>query len=229
MLKLIYMQPTQSYNPAPPDPSSAPPENPYDFFLQDGENQKKSGKFNLPGGNSTTQRILIIVGGGIVLILIGIIIMSFLSSGNKSNSTQLLEIAQQQTEIIRVANIGLKEKSVRSTDTLELASNTTLSVQSSQNQVVGILTKSGTKVNSKLLGIKQNAKTDATLSSAAQSNNYDSVFVTTLQKELQTYQLSLKNAFNSSPKASDKKILSDAFKGTGILLGDINTINQAGQ
>jgi hypothetical protein len=217
------MQPNQPYTPNPLPPAPTPPENPYDFFLKDNGNQPTPGKFNLPNGNSTKQRALLIVGGGLLLLIVGLLFMSILSSGSKSNTTLLLEVAQEQTEIVRVANLGILEKAVRNSDTINLATNTALSVESSQQQVIGILTKSGSKVNPKQLAMKKNVKTDAALSSAAQSNNYDAVFVDILQKSLKNYQRILKNSYDATKNPVDRKVLSDAFKGTGILLGNTET------
>lgn len=213
------MQPNQPYNPVPP--AAPPPEqNPYDFIMNSGVDPKKSGSFNLPSGNSTKQRILIVGAGLLLLIFLGIFLLMFLSSGKQSNSVALMELAQEQTELIRIADAVSKETAVRSEDTRVLAMNTSLSVNSTKKEVVAIITRSGKKAEPKQLGLLKNGKTDTLLETAKQNNQYDTTALQILQNGLKAYRAKLKTTYELIGNDKDKKVLSDAYKGVGLLLGD---------
>lgn len=215
------MQPNQTYS---PDPAPQPPEqNPYDFIMNSGEPPKKS-PLGLPSGNSTLQRILLVGGGLVVLIVVGVLLMSVLTAGSKSNSEQLLTLAKTQTELVRIADLAAKEPSVRNESTRILAVNTSVSVNSTKQKVIGMITKSGKKADPKQLALSKNAKTDATLASALQNNQYDEVVTQELITELKNYRLQLKTSYDAVSSKQDKQVLSDAFKGTSLLLGN-NTTN----
>ncbi len=208
------MQPNQPY--APPPPQQVPEQNPYDFIMNSGEPVKKS-PLGLPSGKSTLQRVLIFGGGILVLFIIGIFFMSFLGGGT-SNTETLLSLAQDQTEIVRVADIIAAETSLKSQSTRALAQNTSLSVSSSKQQVVAIITKSGKKVNAKQLGLSKDAKIDESLKTALSTNQYDEVANQILITKLKKYRDTLKTSYDAVSAQSDKQVLSDAFKGTNLLL-----------
>ncbi|MDQ5885909.1 MAG: hypothetical protein QG628_306 [Patescibacteria group bacterium] len=215
------MQPNQTYS---PDPAPLPPEqNPYDFIMNSGEPQKKS-PLGLPSGNSKLQRILIVGGGLVVLLIVGVLLLSMLTAGSKSNSEQLLTLAKTQTELIRIADLAVKEPSVRNESTRILAVNTSVSVNSTKQQVISMITKSGKKADPKQLALSKNTKTDAKLETALQNNQYDEVVTEELITELKNYRLQLKTSYDAVKSKQDKQVLSDAFKGTTLLLGN-NTAN----
>jgi hypothetical protein len=173
-------------------------------------------KFNLPGGNGA-GRILVLIGGvGFVLIVI-IILFSVLFGGGNETGQKLLNIAQTQTEIVRIATDA--QSKARSGATLNLANTVSLSVTSSQNQITPLIKKYGAKADTKLLGLKHSAKTDQQLEAAIQSNQYDAVFTTVMNGLLKDYQSQLKTAYSSLTKPTDKQALKTAYDGTGLLLG----------
>lgn len=210
------MQPNQPY--APPPAQTTPEQNPYDFIMNSGDAPKK-GPLGLPGGSSTMQRMLIVGGGLVILLIVGTLLMSVLAGGGKSNSAQLLTLAQTQTELVRVSENIAKEPKLANENTRILALNTSLSVGSTKQQVLGMITKSGKKVKDKELGISKNSKTDSALAAALQNNQYDEVAVKILNTELKSYRLQLKTSYGAVSSNADKQVLSDAFKGAGLLLG----------
>ncbi len=189
---------------------------PYAFIMNAGQPAPKSKlPLPLPKGNSTFQRVLIAAGEFFVLLILGLIVLS-LFSGN-GNKDKLLSLAQEQTEIIRVADLAKSERTIRSTTTSNLASSTSLSVGSSRQKVLKLL--SGKKVNEKSLALTKNAKTDTELTTAATNNQYDEVFTQILTDELKTYQSNVKQLYTSSKNSKEKAVLEEAYNGTVILLG----------
>lgn len=208
------MQPQSSF---PTTPPPAPQQNPYDFIMNDAPQQPKK-PFTLPTGTSKTKKLLILGGGGIVGLILIFMVISLLFGGSGKNQ-ELLTIAQEQVEILRVTELAKNERAVRDSTTQALIANTSLSVQSSHQQVLALLKKSKVKTNDKILALKKNSKTDAALVAAARNNNYDEVFVAELQKLLTQYRNDLKKLYPTASK-TQKPVLEAAFKGTVILLGE---------
>lgn len=174
--------------------------------------QKRSG-FSLSGGKN---RILILIGGGIVILGVGIILVSLLFGGNGENSQKLLGIAQTQTELIRLAEQA--KGKARTSAAVNLATTVSATVTSSENQTLPIVKRSGAKTDVKTLALKRTAKTDQQLASAEQSSQYDTVFITVMTTQLQSYQTQLKDAYASLKKPTDKQVMKSAYDSTTLIL-----------
>lgn len=202
----------------PPAPPPVPPadhggQNPYAFLF---EEKKKSKKTMLPRTDSKKQRIIFVIAGLTVLLILMTLVMNFLGKASGQNITDLKTVAKQQTEIIRIANIATTKS--RDTKTNNLALTTSLSLTSSQTEVLAILKDSGEKMSVKDLAMNKNSATDAALTKAEQSNNFDSVFIEEITRQLREYQASVKKAFDSSSKKTDQATLQKAYNQVDSLL-----------
>lgn len=213
-----YQAPQVPQTPQTPLPQHDPsdPNNPYGFIMDSGA-QAPKGKFNLPQGNSTMQRGLIFGGGFVGLIVVGLILLSLFSGGG-GHSAELLSLAQEQTEIVRIANLAENERTIRDSTTSNLASSTSLTVSTSLNQTLGLI--KGKKPNDKELSLKKSAKTDTLLTTAAANNQYDEVYVGTLKTKLKSYQSDVKKLYTGNNSKNEKAVLESAYNGTVILLGE---------
>ncbi len=187
------------------------PSNPYDFITNPVNQPKKS---LLPTGKVGR---LIIVGVGLVLLLmLFIIVVSLLGSSDKALKADYAELTQQQTEIIRVSTLG--SSSARESSTKNIAINSKLTVSSQQNEILPLAKKAGAPTDTKSLALGSNSKTDQTLESAEQSNQFDQAFSKVLLESLQVYQKQLKKLHDASENQSTKAILSKAFNSVNDLL-----------
>jgi hypothetical protein len=204
------MQPS-SPSPAPPPitPGGQKPGQ-YDFLFQEPPKKSRFG-LNITG---TKQRILVVAGGAVVLLILIIMAFSFLGSGNKANQALLLSVAQKQTELIRIADLGAQK--AHSTTAKNLAVTTAASLTTDQNALLGVMSP---KPKAKELALGKNSNTDKLLSTAEQNNQFDEVFVTELQKELLSYQKLLKQARDSTSSKKTKAILSDEYTHASVLAG----------
>lgn len=205
------MQPNQ-----PTPPTQAPAPNPYDFIMNPQEPQKQS-LFNFSGKKS----IFILLGGGIFVIIIIFMLFSLLFGGSGANGEKLLEIAQTQTEIIRLTEDARNK--ARSSTTQNLANTVNMSVTTSKNDLLPIVKKNGGKTDAKLLVLKKSSKADAQLAAALQSNQYDSVFITIITAQLQEYQKQLKDMYPVLSKPADKQVIKTAYDGTTLILTNVKT------
>lgn len=192
------------------DQQAPPSGNPYDFILNPQQQPKRS---FLSGGPS---KLLMIAGGTLLLIIILSIVLSLLFSGG-GQAGQLKEIAARQEEIVRVAELGLKE--AKSPDGLSLATTVSLSVATDQSKLLGALEKSGIKVEPAELNSKKDAETDELLKNAAANNRYDEALTEILTDQLNDYLKLLRSAHQANPDTDTKTALESSFDNASALLG----------
>jgi hypothetical protein len=203
------MQPTTPPAP-PPAPLPQKSDNPYDFIMSSPQKQKKgfSGGFK--------QRLIIVAGGGVILLIVAIILVSILGSSGKSGTENLISLAQQQNEIVRITEIAKSKATISITK--NYAITTQLSVSSSQAQILEQLQKSGHKLKPAQLTLKQNSNTDKQLDNAATAGNFDKTFEEILQKELASYRIAVQNAYKNATRTSERQLLEASFISVSTLL-----------
>lgn len=176
------------------------------MFMRFGQNQDAAYYGEPSKGWGLKKRLIIIVGGAIGLILIFALAFTFLSGNGETTAKQTLKMAQQHTELIRIAEMGAKQSVAQ--DTKNTATTVKLVLQSSQSQITAIASR-GQKVSSAQLSGSKNTKTDTLLETAKQNNRFDEAFLETLYAQLKTYQKSLKSTASLLSSAKDKQTLND--------------------
>ena len=206
---MVLMANTPPPAPPPMDMSGSGGQSQYDFFLKDRPKQRKG--LNL-GGGSFKNRLFIVAGGALSLLIILILFMSLVFGGSDVKQ-QLFELAQEQTEIVRVSDIGIEK--ARGSAAKNLATTVKYTVTSSRNDVLAIIKKKSTD---KSLRTAKNSATDKTLESAATNNNFDAVFTETMATSLKAYQANIKKIYDTTGNQKTKDVLSDAFNSVNVLL-----------
>lgn len=188
--------------------------NPYEFILSGNQAPRRGLS---PGGLGKQAVIFLAI--AIVIGLIAIFILfRLVLGGGESSAKNLLDIAQQQAEIIRIADDG--EEKARSTQTRALAATTKLSLTTAQSQILELLKKQGQKPGVKELGVKKSTKTDDTLTRALQNNRYDEAFTEVIAELLTIYRKSLAQAYEQTASKKDKEQINDMYKQAGLLVGE---------
>ncbi len=218
-----YQQPVPGPNPVPqmpvqnvqntPNPGPGMPgHNPYEFIMNPAPPPKKP--LALPG-NSLMHRIAIV--GGIVttLIVLVVVVLSVLSGGSKEKNTDFLAIAQQQTELIRVATAG--STLVTALPAQNLAQNVQASVTSQNNELLAYLKSNGQKISVAQLAAKRSKTTDDALAAAKSNNTYDAAFTAEIQTELDAYMNSLQKAYKLNPGPKANTLLSSQYEAAKLL------------
>lgn len=202
-------------NTAPPAPPpyqpGTPSNNPYDFIT----NPPESPKRGLFSGGSKNQRVLLIGGLATVLLTIGVLIAAVLSSSDSGVKQDYLSLIQQQAEIVRISEIG--EETAHDTTAKNLAITTKLSVSSDHAATLAIAKKAGAPTDIKSIALGKNDKVDALLTDAEQVNQFDEVFIKTMDELLSTYQQLLKKLYNQSTNPDTKKTLQHAYNNALLL------------
>ncbi len=203
----------------PAQPPVAPSEGhhpDYEFIMNPGAPKKKG---MLAAGGSTGQRVMIVIGLVVFLLIIFVLFLSFLSGG-KDSSQKLLGLAQEQTEMLRISDVGIIK--ARESTAKDLAVDTRLTIQTDHNNTVDRLSKLGKKANAKELGLKRSSQTDQALDSAAINNKFDEEFIKIIQAQLTAYRTNLKDAFDSTSSKVEKEFLEAGYASTNLLLKRIS-------
>ncbi len=197
----------------PEQPGAPPSGNPYDFIVNPAKQPKQS-KFASGNGSSFALRIAVIVGiAVVVMIIVGVGIN--LLFGQKTNAAVLVDIAETQSELVRVA-----AQSDQASDqvVLNAATNTRYSVLTQQKLMLLFLTQHKQKVSPKQLLLKKDLTTDQQLAAAHAASTYDAVFTRIMVGQLQDYSTALSQAFKNATSASERKLLKDDYDQVQLLL-----------
>ncbi|MEK7602797.1 MAG: hypothetical protein AAB459_00950 [Patescibacteria group bacterium] len=201
------MNPQQVPSSPPPIPGSRPTSghNPYEFIMI--EKSPKNGGL-LPPIGSKTGRIVVFVIGLVILLILGLVVWSLLVSGGRGDVKLHLTLAQQQSELIRVANIGVDKS--KSSQVKNLSTITSQTLTSDTAALAAIQKKQGIKLDKKEIALGRNKKNDTALTEAEQKNKFDEVLSQILVRDLAAYQKSLKElqaSSNGKTEAQVKKLI----------------------
>jgi hypothetical protein len=166
-------------------------------------------------GRTPAQRAIIIGVGVLLLIIIALVLSSLFNSASNAQKDRLGELAQTQTELIRVATIADKQSS--DIDTRASAITARFAIETDLQETNQMLATRGTELNSKVLSLKENEKTDTLLEEAFANNRFDETFNSILEQQLEDYQSLLQSVY-SSGSSGEKEILQQNYEDTSLLL-----------
>lgn len=132
-------------------------------------------------------------------------------------TNQLVVIAKQQNELIRIADIGTEK--ARVADAQNLAMTTKLSLSSQQQNLLGIVGNNGRKLSNNELNESKDASNDRLLNEAEQNNRFDEVFIELLESELLAYQKNLEQVYRQTPDQSTRQALASHYESASLLAG----------
>lgn len=183
----------------------------YGFIMNpDSAPQKKGG---LPSFKSFSKKQLaLIAGGGLILLLILITVASSLMNSGPTNQDHLAAVAVQQSEIIRISDMAVKD--ARGVEARNMAQTVQLSLRSDQSTLTAVF--KAQKV--KLPKATENAKNTQTLTAAQQNNRFDEVYLDLIQKELVEYQKKLNTAHSTSVNTTLKEAMKIQYDNASTLI-----------
>jgi len=185
--------------------------NPYEFIIAPSTAKKKPVSI---AHLSFMKQLAVVIGGLVVLLIVAAVVISSLAP--KSSVPGLTAVAQRQQEIIRIATSAQQQNT--SVNTSNFVTNAELTMISSQTQVLTYLQAHNAKLNSKILALDADPKTDSLLTNAAAANNYDSTVISTLDTQLTTYLNLLKTTYRQTGSATAKQLLQKQFSAAHDLL-----------
>ncbi|HSX46414.1 MAG TPA: hypothetical protein VLF87_00260 [Patescibacteria group bacterium] len=190
--------PPQEAPPAPPP--MTPQHNPYQFITNPNKPARRSGFVG-----SLKQRLLIAFVGLAILLIVAVLVINLLSSGGNGPKEEYVSLLQQQTELVRVSDIGTQK--AHGADAKGLAITVKYTMESQQPTLIKLAKKTGADTSTKTLGAGKNSQTDSALTTADQTNQFDAVFTKTVQDALRKYTQTLTKLNSESSRASTKQTL----------------------
>jgi hypothetical protein len=193
-----------------------PNQDQYNFIMNPDTGPQPKGL--LPSGFNLGKKQLIILGvvGVILLGIIGTLLYSLANSG-PTNKDQLVGVALEQNELIRVSEVAIKE--AKGTQARNLAMTTKLSVRSDQSSLVAALRAQGVKLNANQLRGGKKAENDRKLTEATQNNRFDEVYLDLIQKALVTYQRNLNTAYKTTVSPRLKETIKAQYQHASLIIG----------
>jgi hypothetical protein len=196
--------------------------NPYDFIMNppSPDTQHPLGGLPLPkiGGKSLGLQIGVLVGGAVILMIILAIIVSALT-GNNLNTTDLIDLAAQQAELIQTANTG--NGIVTQSSNQDLSINAVATITTDNNALLSFLTSEGVKPSPKQLAADLSAETTLQLQNAQANSTIDVVFAQVMQNELQTYASNIQKDYNEATNHALRQLLQTDYTQAELLLKEI--------
>jgi hypothetical protein len=196
--------------------------NPYDFILNPPKPTHRHPLGGLPlpriGGRSLFMQIIVLVGGAAIVMVIIAVAISALT-GNKLNTTDLINLAAEQTELISVSTAGGGMVSQASNQ--QLAINTRLTLETDNRVLLSFLASDRTKVSTKQLGVDANAEIPVELQNAQQSSTVDTVFAQIMQSQLQSYASNIKKDYAEATNSTLRQLLSVDYTQAELLLKQV--------
>ena len=204
----------------PPQPGQTPggPHDPndYDFILNPAAAPKKS-LFNF--GGSFAMRLIAILGGLFILVAILAVLINTMSSSG-FDKPGMLAIAQDQTEILRLIDVG--EKEAKSQALKDFNITAALSLESSQATFVTYLSSNNVTLKSKDLALNADSSTDTQLDTAVSGGTFDTTYTGIMDKQLAEYQADLSAAYKKAG-AKGKAILQAEYNNAKLLRTQLNS------
>ncbi len=188
-------------------------------FITNPQQPKRPSLFNF-GAGSKTLRIAVVLGGFFLLLILFIGFKNILSSSNKSTPA-LVSIAQDQQELIHLAQNGT-QNAVGST-TKNFSQTAALSLQSEKQQLLVYLKGNGRKVGTGELNLNVSKATDSQLTAAVSASNFDPTFTSLMKTKLTAYQQALKTAYGLEKGPKGRALLNDDYAASQLLLQQLGS------
>lgn len=184
--------------------NGTPPPDDYDFIMNSGASKKPA----IKGPSSATGKLILIAVGVILLIILVTFGFSLLNASSNKQKENLLQVAELQTEIIRVIDNG--NNNVASTDLLNRTTTLRAVVSTSQKETLQALTNRGSKIKDKDLSKGEDSGNDAKLEQGLSVGKYDQTYEQVLDSLLSDY-VSKLNAVYEAGGPKEKAFSSDAY------------------
>lgn len=175
------------------------PENPYNFIMDPSKPKHPAG----PGGGK--NKIIVMIAMGLVMIAVLSIGYVLLTSIGKANNDDLITLRTQQTEILRVIELGKKDLADASLK--NKLTSMQVFIASDGVQLNDLLSQRKVEVTKEQLAIKKDSDTDSTLEKAKQEGALDSAVLDVVSKQSNDYYDTLVEALSEATTTKEKDLL----------------------
>jgi hypothetical protein len=177
---------------------------------------------------ANVSRTKLLVAGivGILFIMIISTVIGLSMSGGTAATAGLIDVASQQTELIRLGEEGGKK--AQGPEARYLAATIKLTAQNDLNNSLALLKSQNIKGVDKQLGGARNPKVDQALTTAEQNNRFDEIYMEVMRAALKSYQTKLKAANAIAETTGEKKVLAESYLHINMILDGVNSAGATG-
>lgn len=179
----------------------------YDFIMSD---RKPAPKPNPLANVSKQGKILIIAGAAVGLIILVAIVSAIFFSNRNEPSQSVVAVAAKQTELIRIAGLGIKGSKTNGVAQV-LATNTQQTIQTDQAALIKSLSAQGYKLGAPQLNTSKDPTFDESMKQARLANTFDESFTAKLRLKLVAYQKAVKLAYDQESNPRTRQTLSECY------------------
>lgn len=185
----------------------------YDFIMQ--ANKKKK-RFSFGGSSGNKRSLLVIIGMGVAALLVLVFVYNLVFGGGDKNVKQLITLVAEQQEIVRIADIGVKD--AIGTEAKNLAVTTSASVATQQKEMIAFLVKQKQKITKEQLAVQRDKSVDKALTEALENNRFDEEFIEIIKENLADYSAHLEYNYELFKNKTIKTMLKTSYDSSQNLL-----------
>jgi len=197
-----------------PPPASSYPTG-YDFIMNPNQPAPQS---RLPGGNSRLMRIVFASAGLLVLLIAFAVVKNLVAP--KANLTPFISLAQQQQALIHILDSTDNQPGLTVTNQNFIAT-ASLSLGTSQSQLLSYLNQNHTKLPVKQLNLKVSSTIDQQLKDAAAATTYNNTFKDIMQAKLTSYTTDLQRSSRQATGPKGRQLLKSDYQQAQLLLSQL--------
>ncbi len=183
-----------------PQYAPTPPQNNYDFL-----NTQPNAKKPFGGGRNPKQNLLVSVIFIVVVLVVLVIAFIVFRSLTKKDYSVYKSLVTQQTEIARIAGMGIAK--ARDSSVKSYAATIYSVTQSEKNDTLAFAKLAGLKISDKELATSAGTNNDSQLTAAEASNQYDQKLTDILDKLIIAYQKDVQTLTAGANSKSEKAIV----------------------
>lgn len=146
------------------------------------------------GGDNQKRRIIVVVLGVLGLFIVAMLFINIVSSGSRTGRSELIDLAAYQSELARVAAIGVEEGV--SAEVRGRAAIVSFSIRTDAGQTRKLMAAIGAKASDEQLLAYRSNTIDTQFQEAANANNFDNVYSEVLDEKLNNYKGKIVEVFN---------------------------------
>lgn len=192
------------------EPNQMPSEpNKYDYILN--PNRPAATKAGFAFKNKKLVSVAFIA----AVILLVVIVLSIFFSLTRKNYSGYISLAQQQTEILRIATAsGGNTKEAATKNYVQSIASVVLS---QKNATLEFVKKNHVKVKDSVLDVKKSSSADKQLDAAKANNSYDKTLAEILNNRLNEYKKSVGNLSAKVSSKSEKTLIQNISNDLSII------------
>lgn len=175
------------------------PQNPYDFIMDPSQRRQPL----KPG--SGKNKLVVMIAMGLVMIVVLLLGFVFITSIGKANNDDLVSLRAQQTELLRIIELGKKD--LTDATLKNKLTSMQLFISSDGKKLDEFLSQRKVEVSKEQIASKKNSDIDSDLEKAKQEGSLDQALLGAVSDFSNEYYDTLSESLSNATTAKEKELL----------------------